>query len=183
MSSGVSDRASERVNGGVNGPVLYASISYSLNPLCIFPMWLFRCAELNQSNHDCALAIWVSQKQTSIIFWFRLWILYDLKKRVGIVDSWEIKVLVGIHPSYEPHGEAYRSSSRPRDPRWKLGPVSDDGRPHEKANEIRWQRHNSRWQEAGTQQIHAWASLWTDESYSSAARSQRHKVIAKSIES
>jgi len=26
--------ASERVNGGANGPVLYASISYHLNPLC-----------------------------------------------------------------------------------------------------------------------------------------------------
>ena len=26
--------ASERVNGGANGPVLYASISYHLKPLC-----------------------------------------------------------------------------------------------------------------------------------------------------
>ena len=30
--------ASERVKGGANGPVLYASISYHLKPLCDAPM-------------------------------------------------------------------------------------------------------------------------------------------------
>merc|ERR1712142_1009732 len=77
----------------------------------------------------------------SFVFWFWFSISDHPKERLGVINFWQIKGLVCVHPCDESHSKTNRPPQWLWNPSGKFGPIGNDGRSQEETNEIRWNRH------------------------------------------